>query len=239
MKTVNFKVVLILMALLTTVIMGCSKDDDIEQIINKDGYGSLMATKTVLITEIFDSLVLVEFNSAYARFVKSARITNYVDAGNVKINSADLTKKPNYSYVYDNFETPLLLDQINWEVEGRGNLTGFSKTVDKPLPEFNGYADLPKYINKSEGFTISLGSNVSNADSVMVTIMTSNEIVFKTVAGNADSINISPAELDELPAGNSIFQISPYNISTETLSGIRYYFTNMSDYIVKDVPVYY
>lgn len=239
MKTLSFKIVLVLMTLLATVIMGCSKDDDAEHIINQDGYGSLMATKTVLFTEAFDSLIFIEFNSAHAFFVKSARVTNYVDAGNVKINSEDLTRKPNNSYTYDNVETPLIFDQITWEVEGRGNLTGFSKTVDKPLPEFNGHADLPKYINKSEGFTIILGSKVSNADSVMVTILTSSKIVSKTVAGTADSINLSPAELHELPAGNCIFQITPYNFSTATLSDIRYYFSNLSHYINRNVPVYY
>lgn len=226
------------------LIGGCSKDEDVapdnndaNDYIYSDAFGAMVAIKTVTYTEVIGTLIPTELNTATAVFVADAGGSSFSEAGEVKLNSKSLKMNSNKSYVYDNFLDPLSFTEVKWEIEGKGNVPAVSKTVNRPMPSFSGYNNLPEAISKTEGFTLTLGSQVSQADSTLVTVVSGGKFAAKTVAGNAASIVFSASDLGDLPGGNGLLQVTPYNITTEDVSGKKYYFINQSTYSKSDVTI--
>ncbi len=197
-----------------------------------DAFGVLVAVKSVSYTSVGGFEVPVEVNSGSAFFPTDAGATTFADAGTVSLENKNLTKQANKIYSYDDFLNPLTLSGISWNVSGNGSIPAFSKTVSRPLPTFSGFSSLPASISKSAGISISLGSAVYAADSVIVMITSSNDAVLKSVAGNSGNVTFSGADLTKLNTSTvGSISISPYNLSTETISGKKFYFVNESSYL--------
>ncbi len=203
-----------------------------------DAFGVLVAVKSVSYTSIGGFEVPVEVNSGSAFFPTDAGATTFADAGTVTLEGKSLSKVQNNMYSYSNFTDPLVLSDIEWNVSGSSSVPAFSKTVSRPLPTFSGYSSLPVTISKASGVSISLGSAVYAADSVIVMITSSNEAVLKSVAGNVSSVSFSSADLSKLDKSNvGSISVSPYNLSTETISGKKFYFVNESSYLRMSVNI--
>ena len=226
------------------VVSGCSKDDDAtpakndaNQFMYSDAFGAMVAVKTVTYTEVMGNLIPTELNTATAVFVSEAGSSSFTDAGTVKLNSKTLTRNSNNSYVYDNLLEPLTFNEVRWEVGGKGNVPAVTKTVGRAVPSFNGYGNLPESITRADGFSLALGTQVSQADSTLVSIIGGGKSVMKTVAGNAANVAFSASDLSGLSSGNGMIQVTPYNISTETVSGKKFYFINQASYTRSNVSI--
>jgi hypothetical protein len=222
------------------LLSSCDKKEDETPVNNNtannfsydDAFGVLVAVKSVSYTSVGGFEVPVEVNSGSAFFPTDAGATTFADAGTVSLENKNLTKQANNIYAYDDYLNPLTLSNISWNVSGNGSIPSFSKTVDRPLPTFSGYSSLPATVSKATGISISLGSAVYAADSVIVMITSSNDAVLKSVAGNSGSVTFSSADLTKLNTSNvGSISISPYNLSSETIGGKKYYFVNESSYV--------
>jgi len=221
---------------------GCNKEDETPENTNNnntvntfsydDAFGVLVAVKSVSYTSVGGFDVPVEVNSGSAFFPTDAGAQTFTDAGTVSLEGKNLKRQSNNIYMYDDYLNPLTLSNITWNVSGNGSIPAFSKTVSRPLPTFSGYSSLPVTVSKASGVSISLGSAVYAADSIIVMITSSNEAVLKSVAGGAGSVTFSSTDLSKLATSNvGSISISPYNLSDETIGGKKYYFVNESSYV--------
>jgi hypothetical protein len=248
MKIFNLKFAVFALSLSIFFLAGCDKDDDPAPDGNNnnggevnagDAFGTLVAIRSITYTNAGGNLIPFEFNTATAAFFEAVGGSALVDAGAVQLNGKTLTKATNNAYSYDNALDPLSLDQVQWEVAGSGDVPMISQTVTKPLPEFTGYENLPASVSKAEGLTISLGASISDADSVLVTVISINdgEFAMRTVAGNAGSVTFNTDDLAGLSTGSGLLQVNPYNVTTETISGKKSYFLNQSSYSKADFTI--
>jgi hypothetical protein len=245
MKIFNLKFAILALSLSVFFLAGCEKDDDPEpggnnnnggEVSAGDAFGTLVAIRSVTYTNAGGNLIPFEFNTATAAFFEAVGGSTLVDAGTVQLNGKTLTKANNNAYTYDDVLDPLSLDQVQWEVSGSGDVPAISQTVTKPIPAFTGYENLPASVSKADGVTISLGASISDADSVLVTVVSvdDGEFAMRTVAGNAASVTFSTGDLAGLSTGAGLLQVNPYNVTSETISGKKYYFLNQSSYSKTD-----
>lgn len=237
---------ILFLALSAAVFTGCTKDEDDAPEQNNtnseftfdDSFGVFVAIKSITTQTIAGMTIPVELNTATAAFMESAGSTTMVDGGAVTLNSMNLKKVQNNAYIYDDILNPLDFGSVTWTAAGNGNVPAISKTVSRGFPAFSNADALPASLSKASGISIGLGNKVSNADSVIVVVGSNNKSVHKIVAGNAPSVNFSTTELSALGASSvGLISVSPYNISSETISGKKYYFINETVYSKANVNI--
>ena len=124
--------------------------------------------------------------------------------------------------------TPASLSLDNgsdWKVGGSAGVSGFTYSHSVAFPNYTG--TLPTTVTKASGLTISLGSEVSNADSVYITVMSGDKYVLKAVGGQADDATITAAELQDLALNSdntAMIQVVPFRITLESINGKDYAF---------------
>ena len=123
--------------------------------------------------------VSIKSDIASASFFDGAGSSNLTGAGKVMVNNIELTNNSNaYSVTATAGLTPATLNltgsSIDWDVAGSGNVAAFSYSHTGAMPEYTGTSSLPTTIDRSQNLDITLGSKVSNADSVYVLIITPN-----------------------------------------------------------------
>jgi hypothetical protein len=237
-------------ALASLIFTGCSKKSEevtpptptnngsSPTITISDGYGALAAVRSVSYTTAGGYTIPMEVNTAVAAFFASAGSSTFVDGGAVTINSKSLTKSSSNAYVYQTLTDPLTFSTITWSVSGSSSVPAISYTDDRPIPDYSGFSSLPATITKSAGVTISLGSAVSNADSVYVTVTDyNNHQVLKRVAGDANECVFSAAELSNFTAGQGMVQVCPWNYKSEDFSSKKYYFIIESAFTKQGITI--
>ena len=238
MKT-SAKFFVLFLALSASIFTGCSKDDDSpdenastnNEFSFDDSFGVFVAVKSVSTQDVGGFSVPIEVNTATAAFFESAGSSSLIDAGAITLNNKSMKKVQNHAYIYDDLMNPLDFNEVTWVAAGNANVPAINKTVSRGFPAFSGADALPASISKASGFSISLGSKVSKADSVIVVVGSNNKSVHKIVGGNVASVSFSSAELSGVEASSvGLISVSPYNISSETISSKRYYFINETVY---------
>ena len=235
-----------------TSFSSCKEDDDPQDPNNppttntdptqtysyEDAFGVLAAIKSVSYTTAGGYTVPVELATAVAVFMNSANASTFVDAGTVQLNSKALTRQTNNSYAYQDVMNPITLNQVQLTVSGSSSVPSFSQVVSKPIPDYSGFSTLPATITRANGLEVNLSGAMSNADSVLVVLASGSGVVYKTVAGNASKVSFSASELSALPASQQgMLQVSPRNMTTETISSKKYYFVNQATYTKMPVTV--
>lgn len=245
MKT-PVKFFVLFLALSAAIFTGCTKDDDTPEDTTSstnefsfdDSFGIFVAVKSVTTQTVGGFTIPIEVNTATAAFMESAGSTSMVDGGDVTLNSMSLKKVQNNAYVYDDFLNPLDFGTVTWTAAGNGSVPAINKTVSRGFPSFSGSESLPASVSKATGLSISLSGKVSNADSVLVVILSNNKSAYKIVAGNAASVNFSSTDLSGVEASSAgLVTVSPYNISSETISSKKYYFINETVYSKANVNI--
>jgi hypothetical protein len=244
------KTTFIVGALASVIISGCTKTSDIipetttptaaaaPTITISDGYGVLAAVRSVSYTTIAGMTIPLEVNTAVAAFTTTMGASTFVDGGTVTLNSKGLTKSTNNAYVYQNLTDPLSFSTLSWNVTGSSSVPAISYTDDRPIPDYTGFSSLPATITKSAGVTISLGSAVSNADSIYVTVTDySDHRIFKRLAGNASECVISSAELASFVAGQGMVQVCPWNLKAEDINSKKFYFVIESAFTKQGITI--
>jgi hypothetical protein len=242
MKTIH-KSALSFFLLALVVLSSCNKTEETTpaptnnntggvSITLSNGYGVMAAVTSVSYTTVAGITVPVTTNTATAVFLASSGSSSYVDAGAVTLNGKALTKQSNNTYVYQNLTNPLTFPPVTWSVAGSASVPSINFTEDKPMPIFSGYETLPASITKASGVTISLGSAVSNADSIYVIISGgNNSYVLKRLGGNASQAVFSASDLTSLGATTvGMIQVAPWNYKVEDFNDLPYYFVNETVY---------
>lgn len=245
MKT-SAKFFVLFLALSAAIFTGCTKDDDTPENNNSttnefsfdDSFGVFVAVKSVTTQIVGGFTIPIEVNTATVAFMESAGSSTLVDGGAVTINSMSLKKVQNNAYIYDDFLNPLDFGTVTWTAAGNGNIPAINKTINRGFPSFSGAESLPASISKASGLSISFSGKVSNADSVIVIVGSNNKSASKIVGGNAASVSFSSAELSGLEASSvGLVSVSPYNLSSETISSKKYYFINETVYTKANVNI--
>ena len=165
----------------------------------------------------------------------------FADAGAVSCVNSFLTKQSNLGYVANgsgangiSFNDTIGTD---WNVAGlpATSMPAFLFRTAKPMPKYYGVGNnsIPSTISRSTGVTIPLGANLSNADSVFVSLTVGQKFIRKTIGGLSPSCDFSNTELSVLSSSggtNALLQIVPVNYDVSLQSGKKMYFANETAY---------
>jgi hypothetical protein len=244
-----FRTTLIAGALTALILSGCDKAKDVvpettttstaaPTITISDGYGALVAVRSVSYTTVAGITIPLEVNTAVAAFSTTMGSQTFTDGGTVTLNAKGLTKSSNNAYVYQNLMDPLSFSTLTWSVSGSSSVPAISYTDDRQIPDYSGFSTLPTTITKASGVTISLGSAVTNADSVYVVVTDyNNRSILKRLAGNAGECTISAAELSGFTAGQGMVQVCPWNLKSEDISSKKFYFIIESAFTKQGITI--
>lgn len=193
--------------------------------------GALAAVKMKFKIEQAGFVIDVKSEVGLASFYASTGSSTNVDGGTVKLNSNELEKQSNNTYLKNatTGQTPSDLGMDNgasWSVSGNGSVPAFTYSHGSTFPTYTG--NVPSEVTKSSGLTLTFNSgNTKDADSVYVFIASGSSSFFKGYAANAGSITISSSDLNSLPTvsdNTGIIEILPVKMTTQTISGKKYAF---------------
>jgi len=193
--------------------------------------GALISIKMKYNTSVTGSPVPISLESQIgaAVFYSAPGSSTMVDAGAVSVNTVSLDKNASnnsYSKMGTMGLTPATLDfdkGSNWNVGGSSSVTAFTYNHTTTFPEYTG--TLPSTVTKASGITLSLSSEVSNADSVYVLVAAGNTSVLKAFAASATNIVIKASDLVGLPNvsdNTAIMEVCPFRYVMTTQNGKKY-----------------
>ena len=194
--------------------------------------GLLLSLRLDLATETAGFVVNVATENALATFFTSTgSSSSFEDGGVVKVNTFELEKQTNNSYIKTattgmtpsdlNFDS----DKSEWDVAGAGSVPAFTYNHNSTFPSFTD--TLPTTVNRSADFTIDFTGKASGADSIIIMIAKDDKSIVKTFAGTAASGTITASEMSILPAvtdKTAILEVVPYNFTTSVQGGKTYAF---------------
>lgn len=174
--------------------------------------------------------VSLDYDMAVANFYNGAGSSTVVDAGTVSVNSNNLEKQTNNSYYVSATTglTPSSLGYSNgvqWQVAGGNGIPSINYTHSGSFPEYSG--TLPSEIDRSKDLEITLGSDVTGADSVYVVIITSDKQIIKAFDGNPApaKATITASELGTLSAvsdNSAYLEVVPFTYAMPVISGKQF-----------------
>jgi len=190
-----------------------------------EGDGALIAIKSMTtISQPIIGDIEMELGLAVAVFANNGDYNNLLPAGTVKCAGENLTIQQNNSYVFTPGATnPTGLELGNspsWEVTGQGAVPAINHTASNGFPAV-GSITSGGTVNRSQGYTVTVQGNITNADSVIWNI---GGVVVTTPRVN--SYTFTADQLSGLPTGTSIVQAAPVNYQTASFGGKTFYFIN-------------
>lgn len=246
--------------LLLSAISSCDKKDDVTPDPDPDPIDSPKAPEPFMpnVGEVSGMLVAIQTQTkmtqagmtidvntemGLATFYNSSKAM--VEGGSVSLNNTNLDKQTNNSYMKTASlgMTPSDLDLdggASWSVSGSSSnsVPAITYAHGTDFPSYSG--DVPSSITKSSGLSFTFSSsNVDNADSVYVAIITSSKSIIKSYAPNAGTITISANELSSLPnvSDNTAYlEVLPVKIEVRTYSGKKYAFIK-EQAVVKNINI--
>jgi hypothetical protein len=194
--------------------------------------GALISIKMKYTTQPTGSPIPIDVTSemGVGAFYASPGSSTLSDAGTVSVNSNNLEKQTNNSYLKWAYigGTPADLGfdgSSNWNVGGSGSVTAFSFDDNAAFPEYTG--TMPASVTKANGVTLTLNSStISGADSVYVLISAGNQSVLKRYGTSAGSITITTSDLQALPVttdNTAVFEVCPFRYKEVVKNGKNYF----------------
>lgn len=204
---------------------------------NADGVFAAVSTITYQNTPIGD--MAVDVDVAFGGYNNGTN--TYVEIGSVSVNSYNLEKADNNSYLSTSSTTTPVIDlgfddssNNSWVISGSSNMPAFNYTTSNQMPSSIKFTAEVEKINKANSFTLSIQSAPSNCDSLLFVLAgTDNVSVIKTVASNVTSVTFTSAEMSQLN-GTGIAQVVAYNYDLSVQNGKNMYFINevvISDFL--------
>jgi hypothetical protein len=171
--------------------------------------------------------VNTEIGSAVASLYSATGGTVLVDGGTVKANDSTLAKQSNNAYVFTPKSEGISYNSNSrWNISGNGTVPAMSYTA-------NGFPGIPTIntvssVSKSAAFTMTTNS-ISSADSVCFQITAGTKTIYKIKAASQTSHTFTAAEMGTLDlTTNGFLTVTGYKFNTNTASGKKYYFINLS-----------
>lgn len=169
---------------------------------------------------------MINVGLAVALFPSGTAGVNY-NAGNVSVNTFQLTKDTSNMYMYTPGATnPLGLEFTtppSWTVSGSANVPAFNATA---------YA-FPSDVNVTSATTVNVSSAysltcdpVTGADSLIFAVHGPSASIIKTKAGNVSSYSFSAADLATVGKGVGYIQITAYRMKPVVNSNKTYWVIN-------------
>ncbi len=196
---------------------------------NSDGFFAAVKMKFAYTNDQIPIPIEIVSDIGTGGVYTSTGSNTFVDVGAVTLNSYNLDKQSNNSYLKAAFigGTPSTLDLdngANWSVAGANGVAGFSYNHTGSFPSFTG--TLPNSLTRSSGITVPM-TGLSGADSVYICVATTGKTIVKGFAGNSSSISLSAAELQDLPAvtdNTAYLEVIPVKFSTQSINSKQYVF---------------
>lgn len=166
----------------------------------------------------------IEVGLATAFFPSSTgNFTTFSSAGNITVDGSPLTIT---NGVYTGGVTttnPTGIDwnsSSTWSVSGQNNTPQFTTQMGTfPGSSWNITSGTP---STTSAYTFTW-DRVTNADSIICTIVGASDFVMKTVVGSATSCDFSAAEMAKIGKGSGLIQLNPYTFNSVTVSGKKIY----------------
>lgn len=190
-------------------------------------------------------VVELEAETAIAVFSNDLSTGNYLDAGNVSVNTNAVEKLANNSYtklafdfVNSNFSLGFN-DGSDWSVQGKGDVPAISYNHTQTFPGYSGKSGMPETASTTSNLTVSL-SGISNADSVYVLFAANNKDILKRVGSSTSSVTFTAAEIQSLGTtggkATAYLEVCPFRYTIQTISSKKYAF--IKEYaVVKNVTI--
>jgi hypothetical protein len=158
-----------------------------------------------------------------------------VSAGNVNVNGTGLYFN-GVNYEDTTYAINLSPATFSLHVSGSSQINAFTTTFNPVYPSFTGDALLPTTVSKSTGFTINLGSSISNmTDTATIHLLGS---VVKKIAPGQASVTFTPADISGIMVANGYyFELYVYNTQPLNINSNAYYLRTELQYTKYNINV--
>lgn len=188
-------------------------------------FGALVALKTVTTTSTPIGNMDTHIGTAVAVFSENGG-NNFIAAGTVKANDNILSSQANHSYVYQiTAAHPTGIDfdnNVTWTGDGSA-WPAFTATT------FQGFATVGEITTGnpkvSSDYTL-VTNQISNADSVLFTLVGENDNIMKVLPGNTTSYTFTASEVSSAGAGTGIVQVVGLKYDLQNIDSRDYYLIN-------------
>jgi hypothetical protein len=191
-------------------------------------------------------VVELESESATAFFGNDLSSGNFLNAGNVAVNSYTLDKQSNNSYTklafdYTSGEYTLGFSSgSNWNVAGSSDVTAFTYNHTDAFPNFSGKSSMPETASTTTSLSINLSGKISNADSVYVFLGGNGKSIIKHLGSSASSATFTAAEVASIGSTSgkptAILEVVPWRYRIQNINSKDYVFVK-EQAVVKYVTI--
>lgn len=170
-----------------------------------------------------------------------------IDVGNVSLNATTVNKntQSNFEVYYgQNFSNNVSFFNLNanWLSEGNKTFKPLNVTINKGHPTIAvNSIGIGNSISKSTDFTVNIGTNVTNYDSLIVILEDGNfnSKIRKIVPKNSLSVTFTPQEMSFLNnTSYGKFGIYAYNYSNMTINSKVLVFELSNQYVLSNLYLY-
>ena len=178
---------------------------------------AIKSTSTINIPGIGEQASII--GTATATFSDGTNTS--VSGGDVKCMGEKLSSENGAYYFQPGFTNPTGINfsgsPVSWEVEGNGNVPGFSYNYMNEVPQIGGLSGVTDEVNRSSEFTIAINmsssaTDISSADSLMFNVIDKNgKTLMTTTANTVTSHTFSASQMSSLADGFAYVQVVGYN----------------------------
>jgi hypothetical protein len=174
-------------------------------------------------------------NLTFINYTNSPGSSTEVNAGNVNFNGKGL-RFDGYSYEDTTYTINYTAPTFSLNVSGSSQIDAVTTTFNPSYPIFTGDALLPTTVSKSTGFTINLGSSITNTTDTCTIQLYSSAI--KKVAPGQTSVTFTPADLSGVMVANGYyFELYLYHIQPLNINNKIFYLRNELQYTKYNINV--
>lgn len=169
-----------------------------------------------------------------------------IDVGNVTLNGSILWKSSSSSELFytGNFNSSINSLNYNavWTTEGNKTFKPLNLSINKGHPIIVTSAlNIPTSVSKNSNFTINIGNNISNYDSLIVTFESSNfnTRIRKVLAKNSTSVTFTTQEMSILSTSSyATINFYAFNYSNMTIDTKINVFELSNQYIINNIYLF-
>lgn len=183
-----------------------------------------------------NSTTNIDISTGMALLYTAPSAFTFLDGGSVAINSQNLTKNANNSYMAISLVDGFVVKgtNINWSVVGNANVPAIAFNTNKSVPEMPQVVAFPNTLDKTTGFTIQISAPVT-ADILFVSVSginalgTSGGKMTKNFQINGTSLTFTAADIANIDATKGfIITVNAINYVFKDFGGKIFLFSNLS-----------
>ena len=188
--------------------------------------------------------------SSYNHYTNNKNFSNVplgnIDVGNVTLNGVNVFKnlQQNFEVSYQNNSSNINFLNYNasWKTDGNRTFKPIEVSINKGHPVIlTSGLNIPTSIPKNSNFSINIGTNISNYDSLIVILEDGNwnGKIRKVVPKNALSLTFTTQEMSILyTSNNGKITFYAYNYSNMTVDSKVTLFELSNQYILSSIYIY-